>query len=235
MDTCNRCGLETELINQICEECLNVKPFVPKKPEKKNDFVPPLGCSDTVLIKAARASGFNECYDEWKPFYEQERENMLDQLKGMIIKLEAKDKEIQRLTQFFYDCKDGVHCKKIFAQLTNLKESLSVEEIREILFKHDISGVISDRDIRQNQTTAIRAKIEEILKEDKVNTHTQQQRILKLLRNRRWISLKEILNLRIAQYNTRILELRKRYVIENKTKQVGKVKYSWYKLIRKIS
>ncbi|MCA9409529.1 MAG: hypothetical protein KC733_12620 [Candidatus Omnitrophica bacterium] len=45
-----------------------------------------------------------------------------------------------------------------------------------------------------------------------------------------WIPLNTILNLRIAQYNTRISELREKGIfIENKTKVVDGVKHSWFK------
>ena len=63
--------------------------------------------------------------------------------------------------------------------------------------------------------------------------NNQKKRLLKLLRTRKWITLKAILDLRISQYNARIYELRYDYVIRNKTQMVNGVKYSWYKLGKK--
>ena len=62
---------------------------------------------------------------------------------------------------------------------------------------------------------------------------TQRKRLLKLLRQRKWITLKAILDLRIAQYGSRLLELRRTYEIRNKTQMVNGVKLSWYKLGKK--
>ncbi len=45
-----------------------------------------------------------------------------------------------------------------------------------------------------------------------------------------WIPLPSILKLGIAQYNTRILELRRKgHVIENRTNWEGHVKHSWFR------
>ena len=68
----------------------------------------------------------------------------------------------------------------------------------------------------------------------------QRQRILDLLSSRsgQWISLKEIDDLKIMQYNSRIHDLRKEgYHIENRIETVhndlygGKVKHSFYRLL----
>lgn len=65
---------------------------------------------------------------------------------------------------------------------------------------------------------------------------TQRERILQLLRVRegQWVPLPEILDLRIGQYTTRILELRRDgFAIENKTErnaETGEV-HSSYRLV----
>ncbi len=63
---------------------------------------------------------------------------------------------------------------------------------------------------------------------------TQRSRIMELLRSRQgqWVSLPEILDLHIGQYNARILELRRSGIeIENKTERGddGCVR-SWYRI-----
>lgn len=60
---------------------------------------------------------------------------------------------------------------------------------------------------------------------------TACQRLLELFERHRneEISLTRILDLRIAQYNTRIRELRAAgHVIENRTEWEGSVKHSWF-------
>jgi len=66
-------------------------------------------------------------------------------------------------------------------------------------------------------------------------THeTQCQRILELLRNAggRWVSLTAILALGIAQYNSRIHDLRTEgHDIENRTEWTQeRTRHSWYRL-----
>lgn len=63
---------------------------------------------------------------------------------------------------------------------------------------------------------------------------TQQQRMKDLFTARPfvWISLTEILDLKIAQYNSRLLDLRRSgMIIENKTKTVGGDKHSWFRFL----
>lgn len=65
--------------------------------------------------------------------------------------------------------------------------------------------------------------------------HTQQDRILKLLKANanEWVSLKRILSLGIAQYNTRIHELKARgYKIVNMTNTIQGQRLSWFKLMK---
>ena len=66
------------------------------------------------------------------------------------------------------------------------------------------------------------------------NYKTQQGKILKLLVEARaaWVPLMQILGLGVAQYNTRILELRRLgFVIQNKTETVNRQRHSWFRLI----
>lgn len=68
----------------------------------------------------------------------------------------------------------------------------------------------------------------------KHGTAIQSEKILSLLRSAHgaWVPLPEILALCIAQYNTRIFELRKRGLnIENRTETVDGVKHSWFRLV----
>ena len=63
---------------------------------------------------------------------------------------------------------------------------------------------------------------------------TQQQRILNLLKSRlnEWIPLPQILDLHIAQYGTRIKELRASgHDIKSKTEWVAGERHSWFRLI----
>jgi len=65
------------------------------------------------------------------------------------------------------------------------------------------------------------------------NRQTQRERILALLRaaDGGWVGLPAILDLRIALYTTRILELRRAgYDIENRTQTVDGIRHSWYRL-----
>lgn len=64
---------------------------------------------------------------------------------------------------------------------------------------------------------------------------TQRERILGLLRaaEGNWIALPEILALGIAQYNSRIKELRTAgYDIQNRRETVNGAVHSWYRLVR---
>lgn len=61
----------------------------------------------------------------------------------------------------------------------------------------------------------------------------QQEKIIGLLARNKgsWVALPDILSLGVAQYNTRLLELRlKGFRIDNKIEWVGRIKHSWYKL-----
>jgi hypothetical protein len=60
----------------------------------------------------------------------------------------------------------------------------------------------------------------------------QANRLLEFFQAHRgeWIPLDRILSFRIAQYNTRISDLRKAgHVIENKTEWKGRSKHSWFR------
>lgn len=60
---------------------------------------------------------------------------------------------------------------------------------------------------------------------------TQADRVLALLRSKEWVTLPEILDLRIANYRARISELRRRgYWIECYVKQVNGEKRTEYNL-----
>lgn len=62
----------------------------------------------------------------------------------------------------------------------------------------------------------------------------QQQKIYDLLRQHTnaWVSLPSLMALGVAQYNSRILDLRRMgYIIENRTQVVNGVKHSWYRLV----
>ena len=66
---------------------------------------------------------------------------------------------------------------------------------------------------------------------------TQRERIRDLLlsANEAWVPLPEIMQC-AAQYNTRILELRRSgLTIENRTEEVSGVKHSWYRLLKSKS
>ena len=69
------------------------------------------------------------------------------------------------------------------------------------------------------------------------NADSQCGLLLRLLESRRggWIPLPDILALGIAQYNTRIKELRDDwgFAIENKTETVDGVRHSWFRLVEK--
>lgn len=63
---------------------------------------------------------------------------------------------------------------------------------------------------------------------------TQQERILNLLaaRGGNWVSLPEILDLKISQYSSRVHELRcKGHLIENRSEWVNGQRHSWFRLI----
>ena len=64
---------------------------------------------------------------------------------------------------------------------------------------------------------------------------SQRQRLYDLLCCREWISLPQILDLRISQYCARIYELRQRgAIIESKTEQRDGGKHSWFRLVSPI-
>ncbi len=67
-----------------------------------------------------------------------------------------------------------------------------------------------------------------------VQRKTQSAAILRLLIDAHgsWVPLPEILKLGIAQYNARILELRRLgFTIENKTQGVNGARHSWFRLL----
>jgi hypothetical protein len=62
---------------------------------------------------------------------------------------------------------------------------------------------------------------------------TQRAELLGLLlqANGRWVGLPEILDLKIAQYNSRIHELRKqKFQIESRTEVIDGARHSWFRL-----
>ena len=67
------------------------------------------------------------------------------------------------------------------------------------------------------------------------NRPTQTQRIVELLRSRspNWVSLPEVLNLRISQYAARIYQARHEWGlrIENRTEIVNGEKHSYFRLL----
>ncbi len=67
-----------------------------------------------------------------------------------------------------------------------------------------------------------------------VQRKTQSAALLRLLIDAHgsWVALPQILALGIAQYNARILELRRLgFVIENKTERVNGARHSWFRLV----
>lgn len=67
-----------------------------------------------------------------------------------------------------------------------------------------------------------------------LQSKTQRAAILRLLIDAHgaWVPLPEILALGIAQYNSRIFELRRlRFNIENRTEHVDGVRHSWFRLV----
>ncbi len=67
-----------------------------------------------------------------------------------------------------------------------------------------------------------------------VQRKTQSASLLRLLIDAHgsWVPLPQILALGIAQYNARILELRRLgFVIENKTERVNGARHSWFRLV----
>lgn len=62
---------------------------------------------------------------------------------------------------------------------------------------------------------------------------SQAGRILNLLSTGEWVPLPRILELRISQYGSRVLELRRKgFQIENRTETVDGVRHSWFRLVR---
>jgi len=60
---------------------------------------------------------------------------------------------------------------------------------------------------------------------------TQRDRLRELFKSRKgeWVSLNEILDMRIGQYNSRIFDLRRNGMdIQNRTQMVDGVVHSWY-------
>ena len=61
---------------------------------------------------------------------------------------------------------------------------------------------------------------------------TQRQRLYDLLSSRQWVSLPQILDLRISQYSARVYELRQMgAVIENRTEWKNGELCSWFRLV----
>ena len=66
-----------------------------------------------------------------------------------------------------------------------------------------------------------------------MNKESQALRILALLRSREWVTLPEIMDLRIASHTRRIHELRKAgHNIEMEIERVGTARHSKYRLVR---
>jgi hypothetical protein len=68
-----------------------------------------------------------------------------------------------------------------------------------------------------------------------LGTKTQCFRLLRLLIDAHgaWVPLLEILDLGIAQYGARILELRRQgFVIENRCERVDGKRHSWFRLVQ---
>lgn len=64
---------------------------------------------------------------------------------------------------------------------------------------------------------------------------TQRERLLHLLveYDGRWVPLPSILELGIAQYNSRLFELRRDgHNIENRIEVIDGTRHSWYRLVR---
>jgi hypothetical protein len=71
-----------------------------------------------------------------------------------------------------------------------------------------------------------------------VQRKSQSAALLRLLIDAHgsWVPLPQILKLGIAQYNARILELRRLgLVIENKTERVNGARHSWFRLVSGVS
>lgn len=67
-----------------------------------------------------------------------------------------------------------------------------------------------------------------------VQRKTQRAALLRLLIDAHgsWVPLPQILALGIAQYNARILELRRLgFVIENKTERINGARRSWFRIV----
>jgi hypothetical protein len=65
---------------------------------------------------------------------------------------------------------------------------------------------------------------------------SQRAAILRLLVDAKggWVALPNVLELGIAQYNARILELRRLgFVIENRTERINGARHSWFRLTGK--
>ena len=66
---------------------------------------------------------------------------------------------------------------------------------------------------------------------------TQKDRLRELFQNRpgEWIGLNEVLDMRISQYGSRILDLRREgMIIENESKVVNGHKHSWYRYLPQV-
>ena len=87
----------------------------------------------------------------------------------------------------------------------------------------------TDGQFRAPENTAVRNAIATL-----VHRSTQSAALLRLLIDAHgsWVPLPQILALGIAQYGSRIFELRRLgFVIENKTERINGARHSWFRLV----
>lgn len=64
------------------------------------------------------------------------------------------------------------------------------------------------------------------------STQREKIKFIFLSRPNEWVPLSDILRLGVAQYNARILELRREGMrIENKVEEVAGTRYSWFRYV----
>lgn len=102
------------------------------------------------------------------------------------------------------------------------------------IFSHRLIS-ISSLDIFMNPTNWMDEPPQLLLRMEQ-NSPTlsdQQRRVLTLLQSKEWVTLPEILDLRIASYTRRISELRELgHPIECETEWIGGIRHSKYHLVR---
>jgi hypothetical protein len=84
------------------------------------------------------------------------------------------------------------------------------------------------------ENTAVNLRSAESVQVQAPNAKSQRAAVLRLLVDAKggWVALPDVLALGIAQYNARILELRRLgFVIENKTERVAGARHSWFRLL----